>query len=38
MVTMATVCLHGAFANNSQNDYEKQLIFKCFQKQQISKC
>ena len=26
------------FANNCQNVYEKQVIFKCFQKQQILRC
>ena len=38
MVTMATVWYHGAFANNCQNDYEKQVILKCFQKPQIGNC
>ena len=33
---MATVQKHGCFfANNRQNVYEKQVIFKCFQKPQV---
>ena len=38
MVTMANVQYHGAFANNCQNVYEKQVIFKGFQKPHISRC
>ena len=35
---MATVQLHTAFWNNCPYLAEKQLIYKCFQKPQISSC